>query len=186
METKPVTLLITCAKYKHLIPECLSRIQTYAPFLKPLQMLVTHDDVSRWTDSVADEVRRIESELITVLLEDYYLNEPAFIQKYHLAINCMVAVEVKKFDLSRDRTQFPHVDFTEEIIVSTQTARYRSSLQAAIWKKDYLLKMLKPGRTPWEFELLGEKEAMNDGAVILGTRTGVLSYDNIMLKGQRK
>jgi hypothetical protein len=55
-----------------------------------------------------------------------------------------------------------------KIIESDQQARYRSSLQAAIWTRDYFVSVLKPNRSPWAFELLGMHEQMNDGRRILG------------------
>lgn len=185
MAKQPIVLLITCRKYQDLIRECTKRIDDYAHFLIPVQILITRDNVHEWTDSVRQTVEKLDNDMITVLLDDYYLTASCLSQSYQFAVNCMGDPDVKKFDLSTDRTRFPHVDITETVIMSTQTARYRSSLQAAIWRKDYLMKLLVPGRTPWEFELEGEKECVEDGAVILGTRTGILEYDNVMLKGAR-
>jgi len=119
-----------------------------------------------------------------LMLEDYWLNRD--VDRFQLLRmeNAMRSLpEVGKCDLTDDRTKFPHSSVLG-FVVSCQTARYRSSLQAAMWDTDYFLGMLKPNRTIWEFELIGEKEAMNDGRVILGSEDGILHYDNVMLKGR--
>jgi hypothetical protein len=78
-----------------------------------------------------------------------------------------------KVDLTLDRAYFAHSPYAEcdqlNIIVSAQDTLYRSSLQAAIWRREYLDTMLKPGRSPWDFERLGMYEHMNDGKLILGS-----------------
>ena len=66
----------------------------------------------------------------------------------------------------------------------TQTARYRTSLQPAIWTKKYFLQYCKDGRNIWQFETIGYREAMRDGAHILGFPEPVFDYANIYHKGQ--
>jgi hypothetical protein len=96
-----------------------------------------------------------------------------------------------KIDLSSDRTYFAHSFYAHdngmEIIVSDQDAPYRSSLQAAIWKREYFSAMLQPGRSPWDFEERGMEEHMNDGKLILGLAAAddpPVPYLNIYSKGK--
>ena len=121
-----------------------------------------------------------------LFLEDYWLTEVDD-KALSYAESIMEQGMCEKFDLTQDRTHFPNkVEPITGLVVSDQMARYRTSLQAAIWNTGYFLKYCKPNRTAWEFELIGEKEAMNDGASIVGTVNGIVKYDNIMLKGELK
>lgn len=52
-----------------------------------------------------------------------------------------------------------------EILENTQTSRYRLAMQPSIWRRDYLLKYLTPGMTPWQFEV---QPAHNDSWRIFG------------------
>lgn len=56
-----------------------------------------------------------------------------------------------------------------DIVQLSQTANYRNSTQPSIWKKEYLLKFMKPGLTPWKFEIDGMEQAKNDGKIVIGT-----------------
>jgi hypothetical protein len=188
-------IVITSDKYRHLMPEFAERFNKFIGMNKcdvlcyqsPPELpdnfnivnLGVQPDNKIWTTPLIPYFQDI-TEPFMLLLEDYYITAP--IDDYTMMDiynNCVW----DKIDLSTDRTHFQHFAFGD-VVVSAQTARYRSSLQAAIWKPEYFREFLKPDRTAWEFELLGEKEAMGDGANILGTTTGILKYDNVMLKGQ--
>jgi hypothetical protein len=99
--------------------------------------------------------------------------------------------EVAKIDLTLDLTRYSHKVYAThgdfQIIVSDQHAEYRSSLQAAIWKRDYFLRLLKPNRSPWDFERIGKDELKNDGKIILGLRQhdrAPVSYANLYARGR--
>ena len=111
---------------------------------------------------------------LLLMLEDYYLTEidTNRIQRLQEMMN---AGNVDKIDLTGDRSKFRHTA-KGDIITSDQNAQYRASLQAAIWRTDYLRDCLSRGDwTPWEFE---KHAAQNDGATILGTIEPVMQYIN--------
>ena len=70
--------------------------------------------------------------------------------------------------LNRSFSIFDKVNNTT-IIESDQYAEYRISCQMSIWNKKYILKYLKDGYSPWDFEIKGSSLAKNDGYKILGT-----------------
>jgi hypothetical protein len=57
-----------------------------------------------------------------------------------------------------------------DVVQLSQMANYRNSTQPSIWRKEYLLKFMKPGLTPWKFELEGMEQAKNDGKIVIGTK----------------
>jgi len=63
---------------------------------------------------------------------------------------------------------------SKELIADTvyqyaQDALYRISTQFSVWRRDYLLRALKAGASPWTFEVNGSKEACNDGELVVAT-----------------
>lgn len=54
------------------------------------------------------------------------------------------------------------------LIEISQFADYRTSIQSAIWKRDYFMKLLKPNLNPWQFET---QHIKNDGVRIISTKT---------------
>ena len=162
----------------------------YAPVEQPLPDNFTFHSMGQqelfgdsWTDGIRPYFEAMDDERFILFLEDYWITSPIDLLRVRRMENTMRSLpEVAKCDLSDDRSKFPH---TEAIryIVSNQDARYRTSLQVAMWRTDYFLKFLKQGWTAWDFELMGEKLAMNDGWTILGTLDGIVHYRNVMLKG---
>jgi hypothetical protein len=140
---------------------------------------------SDWTTSLREFFCEYRGDRFCFGLEDYYLTENVDLGRLELADGLMSIGSVMKFDLTDDRTKFPHKDLGGYIL-SSQTARYRSSLQMALWKTEYFLRLLVPERTIWQFELMGEVECVNDGFDILGTRDGIVKYKNACLKGENK
>lgn len=54
-----------------------------------------------------------------------------------------------------------------------QDSMYRLSTMPSIWSKEFLLKYLKPGLSPWAFEL---QQPTNDGYLVLGPTSDAVSH----------
>ena len=196
-------VVTTCDAYQWLLPEFAARLNMFWPknevdvlgYERPLFKLPANfkfiscgeqPEGKVWTTGLIPYFEQMHDEdTFVLMMDDYYLTKQI---DQGLMDHVLKNVEYfDKLDLTRDRSHFGyHVwNGDEEIVESAQTARYRSSLQAAIWRVGYFKKFMKPGRTAWQFELEGEREAMDDGAVILGTRSGIVQYDNMILKGER-
>jgi hypothetical protein len=145
----------------------------------------------KWTDSLKGWADRLKDPAFILLQIDYFLCRPVNLQQVRRLEEYLKIDNVVKIDLSPDRFHdaHSHFDWLEEteVIVSSQSAQYRSSLQAAIWKRDYFVSLLKPGRSPWDFEVAGMYEQMNDGKLILGLAEpdfGPVPYLNVYRRGQ--
>jgi hypothetical protein len=64
--------------------------------------------------------------------------------------------------------------FDDRIQLLASEARYRTSLQAALWRKTVLLEILLDDESPWNFELVG-----NDRSRRYGTRFGCVAGKSI-------
>lgn len=82
--------------------------------------------------------------------------------------------DLGRFGLTNDNKgrpyeKVPHIEErTWNIIESLPLVDYRLSVLWSIWNRDYLLKYLEPGMSPWEFEINGSEKARGDGYRILG------------------
>lgn len=144
----------------------------------------------KWTDSMKRWVECLTDPYFILLQIDYFIHKTVNIRQIELLEKYLGVDDVVKIDLSADRFHAPHRGYADEqgmqIIESDQRALYRSSLQAAIWTREYFAALLKPGRSPWEFEVLGMHEQMNDGRRILGLAQpdfGPVPYLNVYSGG---
>ena len=145
----------------------------------------------KWTDSLAPVFERMTDEYFILLQIDYFINAPVQLDKIEFLTSFLSSRQVAKIDLTQDLTRYAHKVYAThrdfQIILSEQHAEYRSSLQAAIWKRDYFRRLLRPNRSPWDFERLGKDELKHDGKLILGLRQngrGPISYANLYARGK--
>jgi len=136
-----------------------------------------------WTNGVRKFVEENATAVFTLFLDDYLLEKDVDYAKYNHALQRMLTSLYHKFDLTKDVASREHSELTDNLVIADQNARYRTSLQAAIWDKKYFLKYCVDGRDAWEFETVGYREAFNDGAYIYGTKDGIVQYRNAMVKG---
>jgi hypothetical protein len=125
------------------------------------------------------------SDLILLMLEDYFIDKPVNVQAIQKAWQFMMDnPEVAKVDLTDDRLKVEHDSFDEVFVRSNGLSQFQTSLQAAIWRKDYLLRFLHPDENPWQFERRGTKRVIaarrmgNFAGLILGFKKPPLSYVN--------
>lgn len=124
-------------------------------------------------------------EMLVLLLEDYFLDRPVDRLAVLRLWEFMEAhPEVVKIDLSGDRLKFEHEDFNDDLVRAGDKSLFQTSLQAAIWRRDFLERFLDARESPWEFERKGTRRVVGargrgefDG-LILGARRPPLSYVN--------
>lgn len=144
----------------------------------------TPADVTKWAETLGTFVRSMEEDYFLLMLDDYWVQE-VDVELLAQAEWRMDGVICQKVDLSGDRMQFSHNDSIQAgFVVSCPYAPYRTSLQAAIWRKDYLLKFCNEGWTPWDFEIQGSKQAHEDGALIIGAHKPAIRYINVLRRGE--
>lgn len=144
----------------------------------------------KWSDSMKCWVDNLPDPHFILLQIDYFIHQPVNVHQIKMLEKYVGVDNVVKIDLSADRFHDLHRPYATEgdmkIIESDQQAQYRSSLQAAIWTRDYFASILKPNRSPWEFEVLGMREQMNNGRRILGVAQadfGPVPYLNAYQRG---
>ncbi len=170
------TLLVSsCDKYSDLWPPYFSLLDLYwrdCPFKK---VLITENIIHKnlnvrslnlgsgydWSTLLIKALNQIESKYILFSLEDFFLRKK---------VNTELIIEALKFadenNLSMLRL-IPRPGPDESILDSKKyglikkAAPYKVSTQAAIWKRDVLIGLLRSGESIWEFERNGSERASN-------------------------
>jgi hypothetical protein len=120
-------------------------------------------------------------DLFVWLLEDYWLCRTADVTGVAtLADYVAMRPGVLRLDLTTDRLyngdkfdveSFGHYD----IIETPAGSPYQMSLQAGIWRKSHLLRILKAGRSPWKVEI---NTSPPENMRVVGTRQYPVRYLN--------
>lgn len=142
-----------------------------------------------WSSGLLKYLEDHQGELILLMLEDYFINGAVHKNVIGWAWKFMLGhPEIAKIDLSDDRMKVPHTNYwageNSEMIESAPDAPFQTSLQAAIWRVDFLKRFLDPTESPWQFEKQGTKrviaarEAGEFDGLILGFKNPPLTYVN--------
>lgn len=145
-----------------------------------------------WSSGLLKYLDNHQGELILLMLEDYFINGMVHTNTIGWAWKFMLEhPEVAKIDLTDDRLKVPHSPYWKEVkvaqdmvIVSAPDAPFQTSLQAAIWRVDFLRRFLDPKEDAWQFEkhgtrrVIAAREAGEFDGLILGFKNPPMSYIN--------
>ncbi len=143
---------------------------------------------NRWSDGLIRLLRAVPDEYLILLLEDYWLCRGVDHRGVLTLYEYMAQhPHVVRFDLTADRLyghMMRDVDYYGhyDIIECSEDAPYQMSLQAAIWNKDLLLRLLQPGKSAWETEL--HTNMVGNGMRVLGSRQMPVRYANGVYQGK--
>ena len=141
-----------------------------------------------WSAGVLRWLEHLKDKHFILFLDDYFLDKPV---NSGLVTQVIKLAErnpkIAKIDLTDDWTKYPHSKVTREglaLVKAYKSASFLTSLQAAIWRKDYLQTFLDANENPWQFEKKGSKRvqaAYKDKTFtgeVLGCRRPPVSYVN--------
>ena len=135
-----------------------------------------------WSGGLRVYLDTLEDKHILLMLEDYYLDKPVDVEKIHNIHGMMLEDErIVKVDLTDDRLKVDYTDYhTNDFIVSDLNTPFLASVQAAIWRVDFLKAILNKNDNAWQFEKNKRtKTYLNKNkAVILGSHKPPMSYIN--------
>lgn len=141
-----------------------------------------------WSLGLIEFLNSIDDELILLMLEDYFLDIHVNWKTVETIEELMRFPCIGKVDLTDDRLKLGFRDFGcyngIHLVSTDEDAPFQTSLQAAIWRKQFLWECLSDGETPWEFEkhgtnrLIRRRQTSSRTPLIFGTREKPLSYAN--------
>lgn len=107
-----------------------------------------------WSKRLREAVLKIDSEFMLLTLDDFILEEPVNLDSLRICVDAMnnsPNIGVIQLVVGSGTGEIRYDVLREQ----PKKQPYRINCQMAIWKKEYLLKILRDFETPWEFEKYG-------------------------------
>lgn len=123
-----------------------------------LQHNISKERQPLWGQRMLWGLEKVETELIIVLQEDFFIKGPVNHSKIEEMIDYMLTnKEVKCFHFTpiKIRSSSPFV--LPNVLEIGYNTSYRVSAQPAIWRTEELKTIIKDSYTPWQFEVIGSK-----------------------------
>jgi hypothetical protein len=137
-----------------------------------------------WSHGMSMMLSRVDTPYVLVMLEDFFLRS----RVHGLAVE--TACEALR-DLHGGYLRlkaFPRPDHPVQrypwLGEIAKQAPYRAALQAALWRVDTLLSLLKPGESAWDFEGLGSWRSNSLAEGFYSTWSHMLDYFPVVTKGK--
>jgi len=113
-----------------------------------------------WADSAIIMVSKIPTKDILWFLDDYFLWEPVSTIKVNKLYEKFIKLHANYMRL-RPKGGSANLKriYDDDIYELLPGIEYRTSLDNAFWDRDMLLKLLKPGESPWEMEYNGSRRS---------------------------
>ena len=161
-----VVMVLSFDKYSDLWPVYFDCVKTYwhvnmltylvtnekNPYYENVQVITTGPEIS-WSYRTRKAVEAVDAKYILLMLEDYFVTSEVTDESISSLISFMDKVNADYLRIY----PFPEIHFKDTgecgIHRVPEKSLYGVNLQASIWKKDYLLKLLEGnGFSAWEFE----------------------------------
>ena len=142
---------------------------------------------SKWSNGLRYALKQIPDGIVTILLEDYYLNAPANLEVIEQGIEIMEHYHnvLLRFDLTTDRMYNGHAEDlgkygVVDLVETPYKSEYQMSFQAGMWNRRLLLSLIPNGLSPWQAELyIQPPEEMR----VFGTKNEPVKYTNVIKSG---
>ena len=106
-----------------------------------------------WSKLLKDCLKQIDTEFVLFFLEDQFLRRPVDNDSFQVALDYMKEhTDVGVIIARHSEKQKEYIEdrfFSRDLI----TNQYRISAMSAIYRKDFLKKLLRSHENPWEFEV---------------------------------
>ncbi|MFA5810598.1 MAG: hypothetical protein WC935_09760, partial [Thermoleophilia bacterium] len=107
-----------------------------------------------WSRLIHRTLEVVNTDYIVILLDDFFLQAPVHESRLQEILQSTVADKLAHVLL----TDAPGPNLASPypgLVVRGRRAPYRFSLQAGLWRTDYLLSQLRDHESPWQFERWG-------------------------------
>ncbi len=125
--------------------------------------LYSSDENPDWSSRMIKTLQSIESEYVLITLEDHFLCDKVDTERFDELLERMKRdkkISCVSFEYRQFKNKHPKRFMCFER--SSVNRIFRINLDTSLWRKDKMLKYLKEGENPWEFELNGTERAIWD------------------------
>lgn len=144
--------------------------------------------VQKWSDAIIKYLSGLDDDLVTFVLEDYWLIRKVNFEAIVIAEQYMFAnPDVIRFDLAADRMfskDARYIGSIGQLDLCEAKGPYSLSFQASIFRKDLLLKVLRENESPWQTEINGSGRLNNLPYKVVGSYQWPMNYLIVANKGQ--
>lgn len=124
----------------------------------PRITMVNIPNETSWTDNILQALQQVDTKYVLLFLDDYWLDTPVNEQRLAELLQLVRTTDAAMLQISYNDMRYqsgePHPNI-DEVMYRNKYAHYKLSLQLAVWDRQTLLDLLRPGENPWEFELAG-------------------------------
>lgn len=136
---------------------------------------------SSWSENLMTLLEQVEEEYVIFLLDDFWLKTDVDVTRLHryeeimkmdkeIGFVCMV----RQFEPS---AQNPLSETYPDLIEYGRRTPYRVTTQAGLWRRDYLLSLLRKHESAWWFEMFGSRRSRKSHYLSYVVKDSVFSYD---------
>ena len=136
---------------------------------------------STWSENLMVLLQQIEEEYVLFMLDDFWLKKPVDTERLQLyekiieedksiGFICLIR-QLEPSEENPESKKYP------ELISYGRHTSYRVTTQAGLWRRDYLISLLRKHESAWWFEMFGSKRSRKSFYSSYVVRDSVFSYD---------
>lgn len=150
------------------------------------ELITIKSEKSTWAKRMLDGISVANTEFIFFILEDYFFHYPYSYEKMSNWLMDMDKFEINRLQISPSEFQlYEEIENTPYHKLKTKS-NYLISMQPSLWRKSFLMNVLKEEYSPWDFELKGSSLLKNKEHGIFIDRDIPNVYFNAIRKGFKK
>lgn len=145
----------------------------------------------RWSDGLIKLAQDTPYGYFILMLEDFWLNAPPNVEaisnlyEWMTTRRDMLRCELWGERAAKKQARFFGTISGVDLVTTPPHTKYQMSLQAAIWNRDLLLDVLRPGETPWQVEIDGSERLKDRPDLkVVGVRKRALHYQPVYQHGR--
>lgn len=192
MPNNTTILISSCDKYKATWKPCCYSLKKYWPDCPwPIKFITNTLDApcyntlkmgesNNWSTMQYKALQLISTEIVLFMLDDFWLTDLVNTAVLKVLSNIILNKKADRIHLtnSSDEKKTISTNSIHNLLNGyTINSRYRTSLQAGLWRVSTFQELLKNGETPWDFETKGSNRSQNSKFIFLNVKKhGYIPY----------
>ena len=168
-------IVITCEKHVDLLPEFSKRFSKY--WGDSFFVFISNTPLEKWSDGVINLLESLQDKYVILLHEDFYLTVPIDKDLLNNLKKFALEHKVDRVSLCGNHTPDRTYKYLEGFYRHYSQADYQLSFEASIFRRKWLLEILKRGLNPWESE--GNYRFELDSMIISSGKAPVVYKDRL-------
>ena len=148
--------------------------------IKTFQLYQTNENVA-WGKRLKETLKKIDSEYVILLLDDFFLKSEVQQDKINQHIQWMNENKnIAVFSYERTKGNNIQSKKYQDFELRPRNGEYRFNCQAAIWRRERLIKFIRNHESPWDWELLGSirsRRYSDEFYSLIEGKTKIFDYD---------